>query len=84
MLCREVEARGGVAIKLDPTGRIGLPDRLVILPGRLVFVEVKRPKGGVIAPHQAYWLRWLSSHGHAVRVIDTPESVVELVKELTT
>ena len=51
-----VEALGGVCIKLHPVGLRGVPDRLIVLPGpRVVFVELKRPKGGVISALQHWW-----------------------------
>ena len=33
-----------------------MPDRIVLLPGgRIVFVELKRPKGGVLDKRQKWW-----------------------------
>tara|TARA_R110000824_G_scaffold93709_2_gene226562 strand:+ start:713 stop:982 length:270 start_codon:yes stop_codon:yes gene_type:complete len=62
-----VKARGGRCIKLNPQGLVGIPDRLCIMPGgRSVFVEVKRPKGGVTSPMQHRWHTWLAGHGHEV------------------
>lgn len=47
---------GGVCIKLSPVGLRGVPDRLIVLPGpRVIFVELKRPKGGVISTLQHWW-----------------------------
>lgn len=47
---------GGVCIKLSPVGLRGVPDRLIVLPGpRVIFVELKRPKGGVISALQHWW-----------------------------
>ena len=44
--CAEVKARGGWAIKLNPLGLRGIPDRLVIMPGgRIIFVELKTDRG---------------------------------------
>jgi hypothetical protein len=54
MLVRRVEALGGICLKVTTIGRRGFFDRLVVLPGgRIVFCEVKRPKGGVVSAHQA-------------------------------
>lgn len=48
--------RDGLCIKLSPAAYVGIPDRLVLLPGGFVcFVEVKKPRGGVIAPLQNWW-----------------------------
>ena len=47
---------GGVCIKLSPVGLRGVPDRLIVLSGpRVIFVETKRPKGGVISALQHWW-----------------------------
>lgn len=55
-LKKVVEKGGGLCVKLNPVGYVGLPDRLCLLPGGVVmFVEVKRPKGGVVAPLQMWW-----------------------------
>ena len=41
-LVKQVKTLGGLSLKL--TSLIGIPDRLVLLPGsRLVFIELKRP-----------------------------------------
>lgn len=52
-LVERVEARGGTAEKVRAIGTRGFFDRLVVLPmGRVFFVELKRPKGGHLSPHQ--------------------------------
>jgi hypothetical protein len=52
-LVTRVRLAGGVAEKVTVLGARGFFDRLVVLPGgRVVFCEVKRPRGGVLSPHQ--------------------------------
>lgn len=43
--CRDlIKSKGGMAIKLDPTGNRGIPDRLILLPGaHVLFAEFKKP-----------------------------------------
>lgn len=66
-LVRRVTAAGGVAVKMMAVR--GLPDRLVLLPGgRTVFVELKRPKGGRLSPHQKFWIARLQALGVEVAV----------------
>lgn len=62
--CKEaVRAAGGVFIKLVPAVEVGLPDRLVLLPGGVVwFVELKAP-GGRLGPKQGFWERRLRKLG---------------------
>ena len=51
-----VRSRGGYCLKWVCPGWAGVPDRIVLLPrGRVVFVETKRPKGGVLSARQKWW-----------------------------
>jgi hypothetical protein len=63
-LDERVDARGGFTIKLSPRGYKGIPDRLVVLPGRIFFVELKRPRGGRLAKLQAWWKQRIEHRGH--------------------
>jgi hypothetical protein len=52
-LVARVTAIGGIAEKVQVIGRRGFFDRLVALPGgRVIFCEVKKPKGGRMSAHQ--------------------------------
>ena len=62
-LDKRVKALGGVTRKLQYRGRQGAPDRLCILPDRVLFIEVKRPKGGRFSEHQRKELSLLRSAG---------------------
>jgi hypothetical protein len=44
-LIQKVKAKGGIAYKFVSPQNRGVCDRIVVLPGRVVFVEVKQPKG---------------------------------------
>lgn len=49
-----VEALGGCAWKFKSPNQRGVADRVVCLPnGETWFIELKRPKGGRLAPLQA-------------------------------
>ena len=55
-LRQKVEALGGFCLKWVCPGWLGVPDRIVLLPGaRIYFVETKRPKGGKLEPMQRWW-----------------------------
>lgn len=71
----ETKRRGGRAVKLNPTGAKGIPDRLVILPGALVFVEVKKPVKGVLDKLQLWWQKYLTRLGHRALVLRTKEQI---------
>ena len=79
-LIAQVEAQGGWAIKLFPKFVAGLPDRLVILPGRFIeFVELKAP-GGRLRPVQRRVHKRLASLGIVTRVIDSKEEIDNLIQ----
>ena len=62
-----VEVLGGSCLKFVVPGRRGYPDRLCKLPGGdAFFVELKRPKGGVLARLQAERHRELKAVGYRV------------------
>lgn len=82
-LRKSVKAAGGYCVKLNPLGMVGIPDRLVLLPGGVVvFVECKKPKGGVIAPLQARWKAELERLGFRHKYVFTREDVDRLMEEL--
>ena len=59
-----VKAQGGWCLKWVCPGWAGVPDRIVLLPmGRIVFVETKRPKGGVVGRRQEKWAEILTGLG---------------------
>lgn len=71
---------GGVCIKLSPTGLRGVPDRLIILPGpRVIFVELKRPKGGVVSALQHWWRDRLVALGCEHHFVKTRAEVDALI-----
>ena len=58
------EGLGGMAYKLVLRGRRGWPDLSLHLPGGvLIYVEVKRPRGGKIYAQQSACLRELEDLG---------------------
>lgn len=71
-LVRAVAKRGGFTYKLDPIGRAGKPDRLVILPNKLIFVECKAP-GKKPRPEQLREHERLTALGHKVFVLDSTD-----------
>jgi hypothetical protein len=73
-----------MCIKLSPVGYVGIPDRLVLMPGgRIAFVEVKKPKGGVIAPMQRWWRERLIGLGFKHGFVLTRGDVDSFVKDMT-
>ena len=59
-----VKDADGLCIKLSPAGYVGIPDRLVILPGGwIALAELKKPRGGQIGKLQYWWRRRLIDLG---------------------
>ena len=63
-LRKAVEAVEGKCLKWVCPGWAGVPDRIVLLPGgRIIFVEVKRPKNGKLSKLQKWWEKDLTNLG---------------------
>ena len=78
-LVRKVKEMGGMAIKLNPIGMAGLPDRLILLPGaRVIFAEVKRP-GEKPRKIQTVTHNQLRLLGFRVEVVDSNEKIREVL-----
>lgn len=74
-----VERHGGKCLKWVCPGWVGVPDRIVLLPGgRALFVETKRPKGGRIEPMQQMWKKWLKELGFQHYFIHDEDAVYYL------
>ena len=79
-LIRRVRAIGGRAEKVTVLGTRGFFDRIVVLPGgRVVFVEVKRPKGGRLSPHQIQRIAHYKMLGAAVAEVRNSEDIDALL-----
>lgn len=65
-----VKNHGGMCLKWVCPGWAGVPDRIVLLPGgRIMFVELKRPKGGKVSSRQIWWGEKLIALGFDYRVV---------------
>jgi hypothetical protein len=79
-LVRRVRALGGLCEKVRVAGRRGFFDRLVVLPGRVIFVELKRPRYGRLSPHQKQYRDRFAALGLAVAVVRRSEDIDALLK----
>ena len=62
-----VKKHGGKCLKWVCPGWRGVPDRIVLLPGgKVIFAELKRPKGSRVDPLQMKWREWLVKLGFSV------------------
>lgn len=81
-LVQAVRNMGGICPKLISPGMDGMPDRLVLLPGcRIGFVEVKAP-GKEARPLQTHQHKILRALGFPVFVLDDPEQIPWILKEV--
>ena len=76
-LVRRVKERDGLCVKL--LGLVGMPDRMILLPVRIViFVETKTAKGK-LSPLQKWWQKTLVKLGFAHLVIRSKDEVDDLM-----
>lgn len=79
-LVARVQAAGGQAYKFTSPGRRGVPDRLVLLPGRAPeFVELKR-KDQKAKPHQLREHERMRAAGAVVHIIDDETGIDRLLE----
>jgi hypothetical protein len=80
-LIKSVKSMGGRAIKLNPLWNIGIPDRMILLPGsRIYFIELKdRSK---VSKAQKIWISWLINCGFDARVIRGRKELTVFLKEI--
>lgn len=84
-----VKRYGGRCEKLVNVGFAGFPDRTLLLPGgKIMFVELKRPKGGRYSALQDKWRDWLRALGFSYWRIKNLEELetfeLLLMEEATT
>lgn len=77
-LVERTKAAGGECRKLKWIGRHGAPDRLVMLNGKAIFIELKAP-GEKTKPHQAREHERMRRMGQRVEVVDSFERVDEVL-----
>ena len=81
-LVMAVKEAGGMCPKLVSPGTDGMPDRMILLPkGRIGFVEVKAP-GKKPRPLQERRHKQLRNLGFQVFILDGPEQIAEILKEV--
>ena len=84
-LRKKVEGLKGWCLKIPAVYHEGIPDRLVILPkGKIVFVELKRPRGGKLSPMQKYTIGKLKDLGCKVYILKNYKEIDAMLKEVMT
>lgn len=81
-LVSEVKKRGGICPKWVSPGHDGMPDRIVLLPGRhFGFVEVKAPREKP-RPLQQARHKLLRELGYPTHVLDRAEQIGGILDEI--
>lgn len=82
ILVKETKKLGGCAYKWESPGNDGVPDRIVIFPGkRPIFVELKTEKG-LLSELQKVQLTRLARLGQTIEVIYGVEQLAEFFEIL--
>jgi len=80
-LTARVRDRGGRCEKVTVLGSRGFFDRLILLPGgRVIFAELKRPRGGRLSAHQKMYRDEYVALGAAVVLIKNTKDIDALLK----
>ena len=78
----QVIKRKGKAYKLESSGNNGMPDRLVLLPGGLIFfIEVKAPTEK-LRKLQEVQINRINSLGQKALMLDTKRKIDQFFKEI--
>lgn len=78
-LTNKVKRVNGLCLKL--TGYKGIPDRMVLVKGKVVFVELK-DEGKKLRPEQKLWQDRLKGMGFECLMLDSKEKVDEFLDGL--
>lgn len=74
---------GWLSLKFESPGNRGVPDRIVVAEkGIIVFVELKRPEGGVLGKLQNYQRYRLEKRGCNCATIKNRQEVDELIESI--
>lgn len=83
-LVRVVEKAGGRCVKFSPDSMRGMPDRVVMLPGGvLIWVELKKPRGGKLSEIQKHRHKELRALGQRVEVVWSVQDADNLIAHAT-
>ncbi|MEG2344203.1 MAG: VRR-NUC domain-containing protein [Acidaminococcaceae bacterium] len=81
-LVKAVKHMGGLCLKFTSPGFDGVPDRLVLLPGKkIAFIELKAP-GKKLRPLQVRRKTQLEKLGFSVYCIDNSEQIGGILDEI--
>ena len=64
----------------------GFPDLLILAPNKsktqnILFIEMKRKKGGSLKPEQKDWIYWLDQMGYCVGIAKGCDHAIEILEK---
>jgi len=59
----------------------GIPDLFIIINNKLIAIEMKRTKGGVVSPAQKEWIETLNKAGVPTQVCKGAQEAIKFIKE---
>lgn len=78
---KKIKENGGIAYKFSSPGCVGVPDRLVLMPGgKTFFIELKTMTGR-LSVSQERQIKKIRSFGHMVYIV-RPDNIDEVVNEI--
>lgn len=80
-LVEKVKKRGGLCFKFTSPGCSGVPDRIIIYKGRVIFVELKQTNGR-LSPIQKVTIEKMRRHGATVYVVYGSRGVDSMLEEV--
>ena len=81
-LRHQIESMGGLAFKFSSPGNDGVPDRLAVLPGGIIyFIELKTDRGR-LSPIQKWQQDRLDALGAQVRTVRGMDEAEEFIEEV--
>lgn len=80
-MLRQVRARGGLFYKFTSPGNDGVPDRILVFRGKVIFVELKQ-EHGKLSRIQEIQISRLMEQGADVRVVYGRTQAEALVEEV--
>lgn len=79
-LTKKVKSKGGLSFKWTSPGVRGVPDRIIIFGGEVIFVELKTETGR-LSKLQEYMVKTLQQNGCQVRVLYGRKEVDEFLED---
>lgn len=79
-LVKTIKANGGLCIKLLPFLFTGLPDRLCLLPGGIIFFAEIKGAGEKLRKIQTHVINKIKTLGFNAFVIDSVKQVNDIMK----